>query len=373
MREQIILSFMDARYLEEKKRNVIFDFSEGFVLSGAVKLAIDIAVSAKERGYAVKLFSNINKKNSNFYTSMQHETELFDFNLSHYKEAVDSVLKRIRELLPCTIVINQLAQVYAAAYIAKKQYGDQVRIISLIHSDYERIYDENNAIIDTTDVFLCVSKEIRENFINQYGVNPEKVYLKQNAIRCEKGFYKSYTPQGQAIHLAYAARIEKAQKRADLLIPFIQLLENKKINYQLHIAGDGSFYPTIKQFVDTNQLSNKVHLYGMISFYEMNQFWKDKDIFINLSDYEGCAIAMLEAMSFGVVPIVTNTSGVNGVIQQGINGFVHDREDIRGIVTSIELLNQDRKNLAECGYQAKEYIEKQNGWEDYMDFIESLI
>lgn len=372
LREQLVLSYIEEKYQNNKARTIIFDFSEGFVLSGAVKLAMDIAADVKSRGYPVKIFSAIENKKLNICDEMKKDIELFEFELTHYEEAVEQVLERIEKLLPCTLVINQLAQVYMAAYIAKKRFGSQVKIISLIHADEEKLYGQNALIANSADIFLCVSKEIKFNFISNYNVNPEKVYERQNTMPCEEGFEKQYTELGKPIKIAYAARIEKAQKRAELLPQLIQLLEEKKIDYELHIAGEGSYLKKLTEFVEQNKLSRKIRLYGLVPFEEMKEFWKDKDIFINLSDFEGCAISMLEAMSYGAVPIVTRTSGVDGVVESGINGFVNEREDVEGIVKNIALLNQDRKKLAEYGMKAKKYIGEQYSWKEYIDFIVTL-
>lgn len=48
----------------------------------------------------------------------------------------------------------------------------------------------------------------------------------------------------------------------------------------------------------------------------MDAFWKGQDVFVNVSEYEGTSLSMLEAMGYGCVPVVTDVSGAREFIAQ---------------------------------------------------------
>lgn len=62
---------------------------------------------------------------------------------------------------------------------------------------------------------------------------------------------------------------------------------------------------------------------------------------------------MLEAMSHGVVPVVTQVSGTGGdVLQPGINGFVFPVKNIEMAAHWIELLHHEQHFLNQMRYEA---------------------
>src|ERR1019366_7852822 len=69
------------------------------------------------------------------------------------------------------------------------------------------------------------------------------------------------------------------------------------------------------------------------------------DVFIGPSVYEGYGIALLEAMSCGLVPIVYELPvGITSLLSDGA-GFKITEAGILSFVEKIELLNQDRELL----------------------------
>jgi glycosyltransferase involved in cell wall biosynthesis len=174
------------------------------------------------------------------------------------------------------------------------------------------------------------------------------------------------------ICIGFAARIAKAQKRADLLIPLIQGLEEKHINYKLSIAGDGPYSPIIEEYVRENNISDRVHLLGQIDRENINDFWKEQDIFISLSEYEGSSLSMLEAMSYGVVPVETRVSGANEFIETGINGFICETGNVTQMLQYIFYLEQNRELFREFGSIGRETIRVKCNKEDYINYILDL-
>ena len=68
---------------------------------------------------------------------------------------------------------------------------------------------------------------------------------------------------------------------------------------------------------------------------------KQCDLFILPSYYEGLPMALLEAMSFGLVPVVTSVGSIPMVITHGFNGFFVPLKESAGIVDSIIQLAED--------------------------------
>lgn len=353
-----------------KLKTIVFDLSEGFQLSGAVKWTLNVIDSLQQFMCNVVIFSMLREEKPPY---LKCDMKQIPFSFSNYYKSIQETVLEIEKLLPCTIILNQLAQVFWAACLVKQRYPKELKIISVVHSDFSKIYEQNVYLEKYIDCYICVSKEIAFTIGHSFHIPKEKIHYKQSSVEYDETFNKDYSKENQPLSIGYAARLEKAQKRADLLLFLIKRMEEKHLNYKLYIAGMGSFYKPLEKYINENQLSEKIYLYGIISYNKMNEFWKKKDIFINLSDVEGTSISMLEAMSWGVVPVVTNTSGVNETIQNGINGYIHQIGDIDGIYTSIEKLSKNRNILKKFGTQCRKQIYQNNMQIPYAKFILDLL
>jgi glycosyltransferase involved in cell wall biosynthesis len=222
-------------------------------------------------------------------------------------------------------------------------------------------------------MFLCGSSEIRQNLEYKYGIDSNVVYYKEFPIESEIDYVKQYSNEKSPIKIAYAARITKNMKRADLLIELIRILEKKKVYYCLNIAGEGDYLPTLENFINQNDLSSKIKLYGKIEHKNMVGFWKNNDIFLNVSDSEGIILSLLEALSYGLVPVVTKVGGAIEFVVNSGKGFVVDVEDIEKIAEKIEYLEQNRSILCEHGKYFRKLIKNKCNVEDYGKFINNML
>jgi hypothetical protein len=85
----------------------------------------------------------------------------------------------------------------------------------------------------------------------------------------------------------------------------------------------------------------------------MPAIWSAHDVFVQLSDYEGTSVSMLEAMAYGNVPVVTRTSGVKNVVESGENGFVVDIADVGAAADAVSHLAGNRDRLTAMGQRAR--------------------
>jgi hypothetical protein len=88
---------------------------------------------------------------------------------------------------------------------------------------------------------------------------------------------------------------------------------------------------------------------------EMPGIWSSHDVFVQVSDFEGTSVSMLEAMAHGVVPVVTAaSSGIADVIHHEENGFVAPVGDMKALAEHIRRLADDRALLSSAGGAAYE-------------------
>ncbi len=349
----------------------IIDLCEGMVLGGIEKWGLNLANALSVKGNKVTIIT----KDEEAEVEFDHNISVIKFDLSYqrYMESVIELADQLIAELPAVIMINRINQLFMASYMIKKLYPEHIRIISVIHSDFSRMYEQNQFVCDNIDQFLCVSEEIKNRLVTDYKIDEAKVYYKDSPVFYDKEFIKQYTGKNASLKIGYGGRLERAQKRSDLLIPLIIELETLGVDYHMKIAGNGYYYDKIYDFIEVKKLQEKIELTGFLTEEEMRALWKESDIFINLSEIEGSCLSMLEAMSYGAVPIVTNTSGAKRFIRHNENGYIEPIGDVKAIANRIAYLDKDRDLLTLFGSCLRELIKDSCRMEDYLQYLDNMI
>ncbi|MBL8016992.1 MAG: glycosyltransferase family 4 protein [Ignavibacteria bacterium] len=109
---------------------------------------------------------------------------------------------------------------------------------------------------------------------------------------------------------------------------------------------------------------------------ELAEFYHDKDVFFSLNDYDTFSISTAEAMAAGLIPVVTNQTGISSCIEHGVNGFTlnyGDTHSLSGIIK--EIVTMDASKRLEMKRNASAIYDKLN-WnaaaESYMHHYKQL-
>ena len=291
-------------------------------------------------------------------------------------EIINDLLRLIISKLPCKIITSQCDDVLLASYIVKQVYPDMITIISVIHGGQDKIYNKYMSVNEYVDLFIGVSQEIRDDMI-QRGINPNKILSMTCPFKCGENLNRGYTEnKEQPIKIGYAGRMdgfENSQKRMDLLLKLVTLLDNKNIHFQMELAGDGPAKKKMQEYIEENGLETKVFFVGQLDRTEIPDFWKRQDIFINLADYEGRCISKLEAMANGAVPVTTNTVGTMEDIMEDINGYIVPIGNYEVMADKIEYLSEHRERLSELGKRAHDMIYPKSLMSEHIKFWKKVL
>lgn len=295
-----------------------------------------------------------------------------DRNLQQWLTTHLQLIHVLYSKMPFVLFNNRSREVLYAAEILKCLYPDQVKIITVLHCDLDRCFKEHAAWDSYIDKYLCISSMIQRNFCMQQRIGADRTVVRTNIIASDP-IEREYTKKEEAIRIAFACRLAKEQKRADLLPEIIERLEQSQLNYQVEIAGDGECAEYLQEYVKKNHLEMKVKYLGFIPKQQMGEYWKRQDIYLNLSEYEGLSLAMLEAMSYGAIPVVTKVSGVDDIIENGVNGFTYEMNDLDGIANGIIYLGKHKELLRMFGNEIRKTLKKKCDERDYIRFFHNLI
>ncbi|MEG0189632.1 MAG: glycosyltransferase family 4 protein [Lachnospiraceae bacterium] len=306
-------------------------------------------------------------------STQEQYVKRFSVNDSKPREIIECMIQDLMQKLPCIIINNFSGYVIFAALVIKHFYPNQVKIISVVHNDMRYLFDKHVIWRDEVNSFFCVSEKIRTELMVQYKIPQNTLFFKESPIVCDTAFKKVYSMSIMPIRIGYGARLDCGQKRADLFPVLIQELERLGILYRLEIAGNGDCYNLIQEYINKHRLEDKVFLLGRLKGEDMPEFWARQDVYLNFSEYEGTSLAMLQAMAYGCVPVVTKVSGVEEFVTENYNGYVCEVGKLDQIALGIARLEKNRTYLMKYGDICREIIRKRCNWNSYMQYWKELL
>ena len=132
----------------------------------------------------------------------------------------------------------------------------------------------------------------------------------------QKG-HKNFNPS--AIKIAYFGRISHA-KGVDRSIEFCGLLKSGGVKFIFDIYGDGPV-ETYNEKIKALSLQKEVHIKKTLPLNQVMERMQQYDFLLQLSNYEGMALAVVEAMNCGLVPIVTPVGEIKRYSTDGKNAI----------------------------------------------------
>lgn len=358
---------------EKRHQSVILDCFNGLVLGGVEAWSIGLLQGLRQRKYEAYLFSpcgeyHVEKavKEKTIWLNLNKNEPFSWKNLEH-------IVGRLECKLPCVFVSSVVNDSLLAACSMKKKYPEKISIISVVHQGVFLTYKEYSELNNYIDKYIAVSKDIQNEMI-QRGIKEEKVLHMTCPVKYIEPYKRDYSLNNvKPLKIGYAGRIECLQKRLDCLGQILKELERLHTNYQIEIAGDGSYLQQLREEVGDLGLTEKVKLMGEIKRTEIAEFWARQDICINLSDFEGRSISVMEAMANGAVPIVTATSGVREDIEDGFNGYIVPVGDYLSMAEAIDYLSKHRELLKLFGNRAHDVIARKGNMDKHMEFWDTLL
>ncbi len=156
------------------------------------------------------------------------------------------------------------------------------------------------------------------------------------------------------------------------LISAIGLLQNR-INIRATLRGDGALAEQYQKIINQKQLGDKITIRKRLSHAGYIELLCRHQIFISTSLSDSTSVALLEAMTVGLYPIVTDIPGNREWITSGENGILFEPENSAGLADAIEQAIANRRSFAEVAIRNRKRIEQDGLWQTNMDKLSAKI
>lgn len=148
----------------------------------------------------------------------------------------------------------------------------------------------------------------------------------------------------QPLRLLFNGRLLHLQKRVLDLPEISRRLAEAGVRAQLTIVGDGPDLPKLREAFSCGR-HLPIRLLGPRAPWEMAPLLASHDIFLQVSEFEGASVSLMEAMVAGLVPVVTGTASGTELLESGRNALIAPVGDTAAIAAGIADLAANRARL----------------------------
>lgn len=186
---------------------------------------------------------------------------------------------------------------------------------------------------------------------------------------------KCYFADNQT-HLLCVGKFEERKNQLMLLELFTELCQDFSLH--LTLVGEAStahhkrYLQKITQFIQDHNLQGRVSIHANCSPESMAHFYQTADLFVLPSTGEFASVSQLEAMSYSLPVIVSDTNGTSCYVENAKTGYLfkdQNKSSLREALFSV--LSDDKviPRMGNAGYQA---VINKYSFENYKESILQL-
>lgn len=279
---------------------------------------------------------------------------LIHFNIALAKRSIirDSPLILIAKLLRKKMIIH----LHGGEYLTDKQMPPWMKYLLRL------CFSGKNPVVVLSPIEQVALRE-KLNASNLFvlfscvDLNEAKVFIRK--------FKKD-----EMIRLLFLGRIS-IYKGIELIYQALKVLKQKGVRFKFTMAGRG---PEEESYVEkfTMLLHDDFEFKGVVSGDRKTKILQENNVFLLPSFFEGMPVALLESMSFGLVPITTNVGSIKHVITHDKNGIFVKLFSSEEIVYAVERLAKDKAYKNKLSINARNHIFNNFKPEEYIVHLNEI-
>ena len=265
------------------------------------------------------------------YESTKYKDLSIDM-LKKWKISFSSVIKKaIDEFNPDIIICHHL---WILTALVKELYPNK-KIIAFCHGtdlrQFESFKNSTNPIskeilnyvitnCNNLEALIVSHKDEKMRVIESYKINKNKVYIAGTGFNPDTFYINEKKINSNKIKIVYAGKLSYS-KGVPFLINSINLIKKYVNNIELYLAGSGAGDETISiiKLCNHNSCNFNINVLGSISQKKLSDLFRECDILVLPSLYEGLPLVLIEAMACGLKIVCTELPGIKEWMGETIN------------------------------------------------------
>lgn len=215
------------------------------------------------------------------------------------------------------------------------------------------------------DNYIATTHEIKESFIKDAHISPDKISVIPHGIDIKKYSFVSYEDRCIAKqqvgldsvipNLLFCARVAPNKGILIALEVWKQIYEHYP-DSKFYIVGGGDNTLLDEARRVSEQCNNSIIVVGEVD--DVTPYHRLSDVYIFPSEHEGLPTSLLEAMSSGLATVCSDIGGNNDLIFDDVTGYRVPVKDVDAYVEKISRLFDDIDLRNKMGKCSSKYVEE---------------
>jgi alpha-1,3-mannosyltransferase len=195
--------------------------------------------------------------------------------------------------------------------------------------------------------------------LEKFSTITNKAVLIENGVDVNR-FLKSEAIKSEgSIRFAFVGRLS-SNKGLDKLVDTYTAVFNQRSSWSLVIIGNDfdGLASALNERISNNGMKEQIEIRSGLTNEELEQETLKSHFVASASEYEGFGMAVIEGMAAGMIPIVSNISSFEKIIQDSGLGLINQyrgQEDADTIIRFVESQLEDYKQLS---LKARQFSER---------------
>ena len=244
--------------------------------------------------------------------------------------------------------------------------------------DFHTIYRQNlTETLRTVDIWGYRSDAIKREFESNFGKR-EKWFYCYSGVPSEYICDKNTSEQKDLSAIKNIAFVGLLIKRKHPNSLVKAVFQSSLKDVSINIVGDGDEANIISQTIAQGAPSDvTVNLVGRVPRDVVQEYLRNAEIFVMISEQETFGLVYLEAMAAGCITIASRNEGMDGIIIDGVNGFLCEAGNVvelTSILNKIHAMSEnDRQQISINAISTAKRLTDRNVAKQYIDDVLNLM
>jgi glycosyltransferase involved in cell wall biosynthesis len=223
------------------------------------------------------------------------------------------------------------------------------------------------------DAVFTLTNALKNELINR-GVAADKIHLLPNGVDSSR-----FLPKERNNELALKLGVKNKvvigflgsvvqYEGVEYIIQAASILKKKGIhNFAVLIVGDGAVLDNVKSLTSDLNMNDYVKFTGRVPHDEIEDYYSVVDICpLPRKGLPVCEMVSplkpFEAMAMGKVVVSSDVAALAEIIDDGVTGLLHKKDDPEDLANKIRLLIEDHNLRERLGKSAREWVVAERDW-----------
>ncbi len=266
------------------------------------------------------------------------------------------------------------------AGIAAKEVSGKPLVVHIHATEFDRsgknvnqeVYDIERRGMQAADRVIAVSNLTRQTVINNYGIDPDKVFTVHNAVEPvdKEGVDKSKHVREKIV--TFLGRIT-FQKGPDYFVEAARKIIERDANVRFVMAGSGDMMEKMIRRVAQLRMGSHFHFTGFLKGPGVDRMLAMSDVFVMPSVSEPFGIVPLEAMRSNVPVVISKQSGVSEILEHALKVDFWDVDSMADAIYGLLHYKGISEMFARYGKDEVDNLKWENAARKVKSVYESLL